>query len=244
MICQVGECRMDALFVLAPSPLVGPECWAPVAHELERQGIHSLIPVLDDDGAGTDGPYWRQHADAVQRRLETVPMEHPLILVGHSGAGPLLPVIGEAIPQRVTGYLFVDAGLPHPGKSRLDEIRMGGLEFAAEFERDLLAGGRFPEWSDEDLRDIVPDDQARAGLLAELRPRPLAFFTEALPDVPGWPDAPCRYVLFSQAYEAAAEQARSAGWPVRSFDAGHFHMLVDPSAVALALAEMASGFHK
>jgi hypothetical protein len=171
-------------------------------------------------------------------------MERPLILVGHSGAGPLLPVISETISQRVLGYIFVDAGLPHPGKSRLDEIRMGAPDFAAELERDLLAGGRFPKWSDEDLRDIIPDDQTRAGLLAELRPRPLAFFTETLPDVPGWPDAPCGYVLFSQAYEAAAEQARSAGWPMRSFDAGHFHMLVDPSAVAATFAEMASGFQK
>jgi hypothetical protein len=121
---------------------------------------------------------------------------------------------------------------------------MSGPEFAEEFERDLRVGGRFPEWSDEDLRDIIPDDQARAGLLAEMRPRPLAFFTETLPDVPGWPGAPCGYMLFSQAYEAAAEQARSAGWPVRSFDAGHFHMLVDPSAVAAALAEIALGFHR
>jgi hypothetical protein len=233
---------MDALFVLVPSPLVGPGCWTPVTDELRRQGIEFVIPLLEDDGTGAAESYWRQHADAVQRRLAAVPMEQPLILFGHSGAGPLLPIFRQSATQRVLGYLFVDAGLPHPGKSRLDEIRMSGPEFAEELERDLLAGGRFPEWSDEDLRDIIPDDQARAGLLAELRPRPLAFFTEALPDVPGWPDASCGYVLFSQAYTAAAEQARSAGWPVRAFDAGHFHMLVDPGAVAATLAEMAAGF--
>jgi hypothetical protein len=210
--------------------------------ELRRQAIESAIPVLEDDGIGAAAPYWRQHATAVHRELAEVPMEQPLILVGHSGAGPLLPVISEAIPQRVQGYLFVDAGLPHPGKSRLDEIRMSGPEFAKEFERDLRAGGRLPEWSDEDLRDIIPNDQARAGLLAELRPRPLAFFTETLPDVADWPDASCGYVLFSQPYEAAAEQARSAGWPMRAFDAGHFHMLVDPLTVAATLAEMAAGF--
>jgi hypothetical protein len=121
---------------------------------------------------------------------------------------------------------------------------MSSPEFAEVFERDLLAGGRFPEWSGEDLRDIIPADQARTRLLSELRPRPLAFFTETLPDVPGWPDASCGYVLFSQAYEAVAEQARSAGWPVRSFDTGHFHMLVDPSAVAATLVEMALGFQR
>ena len=171
---------------------------------------------------GAAEPYWRQHAAAVQHGLATVPTERPLVLVGHSGAGPLLPIVRQSATQRVLRYLFVDADLPHPGKSRLDEIRMSAPEFAAELERELLA---------------------------ELHPRPLAFFTEALPDVPGWPDAPCGYVLFSQAYEAAAEQALSAGWPVRSFDmghlhdVGHFHMVVDSGAVAAALAEMALDFH-
>ena len=240
---------MDALFVLVPSPLVGPACWTPVADELRLQGIEAVIPALEDDGMGAAEPYWRQHATAVQHGLATVPTERPLVLVGHSGAGPLLPIVRQSATQRVLRYLFVDADLPHPGKSRLDEIRMSAPDFAAELERELLAGGRFPEWSDGDLRDIIPDDQARAGLLAELHPRPLAFFTEALPDVPGWPDAPCGYVLFSQAYEAAAEQALSAGWPVRSFDmghlhdVGHFHMVVDSGAVAAALAEMALDFH-
>jgi hypothetical protein len=233
---------MDALFVLVPSPLVGPGCWTPVADGLRRQGIESVIPVLKDDGTGAAGPYWRQHTDAVRRALEVIPAEQPLVFVGHSGAGPLLPILSQSASQRVHGYLFVDAGLPHPGKSRLDEIRMGAPDFAAALERDLLAGGRFPNWTDDDLREIIPDDQRRAELLAELRPRPLAFFTETLPDVPGWLDAPCGYTLFSQAYTAAAEQARSAGWPVRAFEAGHFHMLVDPNAVAPALAEMALGF--
>jgi pimeloyl-ACP methyl ester carboxylesterase len=233
---------MDALFALVPSPLVGPGCWTPVADELRRRGIGSAIPVLEDDGTGAAGPYWRQHADAVRRTLAAIAVEQPLIFIGHSGAGPLLPILRQSAPHRVLGYLFVDAGLPHPGKSRLDEIKMSGPEFAEKFERDLLAGGRFPNWTDDDLREIIPDDQARAELLAELRPRLLAFFTETLPDVPGWPDAPCGYVLFSEAYTATAEQARSAGWPVRAFDAGHFHMLVNPGAVAAALAEMAAGF--
>jgi hypothetical protein len=200
------------------------------------------MPTLDDDGTGVAAPYWRQRADTVQRALAAIPAEQSLILVGHSGAGPLLPVLRQALPQRVLDYLFVDAGLPHPGKSHLDEIRLIAPDFAAELERDLLAGRRFPEWSDEDPRDINPDDQARTELLAELRPRPLASFTEALPDIPGWPDAPRGYVLLSQAHEAAAEQARSAGWPVRAFDAGYFHMLVDPQAVTVALVEIASGF--
>jgi hypothetical protein len=199
-----------------------------------------VIPALEDDGTGHAAAHWRQHADAVQRTLAAIPVEQPLIFVGHSGAGPLLPILHQSASQGVLGYLFVDAGLPHPGKSRLDEIRLAAPEFAAELERDLLAGGRFPNWTDEDLREIIADEKMRADLLAELRPRPLAFFSETLPDVPDWPNASCGYVLFSQPYAPAAEQARSAGWPVRAFDVGHFHMLVDPTAVATTLLDTAS----
>lgn len=34
-----------------------------------------------------------------------------VVLVGHSGAGALLPAIGAFSPRPVAGYLFVDAGL-------------------------------------------------------------------------------------------------------------------------------------
>jgi hypothetical protein len=43
----------------------------------------------------------------------------PTILVGHSGAGPLLAAMGESLGC-VEGYVFVDAGLPHPGRSWFD----------------------------------------------------------------------------------------------------------------------------
>ena len=39
-------------------------------------------------------------------------------------------------------------------------------------------------------------------------------------------------------YRPFLEQAERAGWPVRTFDAGHFHMLVDPAAVARALVDL------
>jgi hypothetical protein len=41
----------------------------------------------------------------------------------------------------------------------------------------------------------------------------------------------------TQGYHRFLEQAQRAGWPSRTFHAGHFHMLVDPVAVAAALVE-------
>ncbi len=228
---------MDSLVVLVHSPLVGPFTWSLVAQHLQASGFDVLVPTLTDSGE-TPPPYWQQHAASVQRALVSLPEERPLVLVGHSGAGPLLPVIAQVAQHPVKAYLFVDAGLPHPGQSQLDEMEASVPAFAQELRQLLASGERFPHWSDEDLREDLPDGRARQQMLAELQPRPLSFFEEVVPDVPGWPDAPGGYLLFTEGYRHFLEQAQGAGWPSRTFQAGHFHMLVDPAAVAAALVEL------
>jgi pimeloyl-ACP methyl ester carboxylesterase len=229
---------MDSLVVLVHSPLVGPFTWSLVAQHLQADvGCDVLVPTLSDSGQ-MPPPYWQQHAASVQRALAPIPHERPLALVGHSGAGPLLPALARAAGHPVTTYLFVDAGLPHPGHSHLDEMEASIPAFAHELRMQLAAGERYPNWSDEDLREDLPDGDARQRMLAELQPRPLSFFEEVMPDVPEWPDAPSGYLLLSQGYRPVLEQAQAAGWPSRTFHAGHFHMLVDPAAVAAALIEL------
>jgi hypothetical protein len=135
-------------------------------------------------------------------------------------------------------------------------------EIAEQFKARLVAGERFPNWSDEDLRDIIPDDDLRRGMLAELRPRPLAYFLEPIPvfsgwpppqgvrtseSAPaggGWPDAPCGYLLFTSTYAPFAARARRDGWPVREIEAGHFHMLVEPEVVASTLIDLVAEVQK
>ncbi len=228
---------MDALVVLVHSPLVGPFTWSLVAQSLQAAGFEVLVPALTDRGK-TPPAYWRQHTASVQLALASIPQERPLVLVGHSGAGPLLPVIAQAAQHPVKAYLFVDADLPHPGQNRLDEMEASVPAFAQELRRSLASGRRFPSWSDEDLSEDLPDEPVRRHMLAELQPRPLHFFEEIIPTVAGWPDAPGGYVLFTQGYRRSLEQAQRAGWLSRTFHAGHFHMLVDPIAVAAALIEL------
>ncbi|HEY6541026.1 MAG TPA: hypothetical protein VIZ18_08820, partial [Ktedonobacteraceae bacterium] len=100
---------MDELIVLVHSPLVGPFTWSPVAQRLQALGFDVLVPTLIDSGE-TPPPYWQQHATSFQRALVSIPKERPLVLIGHSGAGPLLPVLTQAAHHPVNGYLFVDAG--------------------------------------------------------------------------------------------------------------------------------------
>ena len=218
------------MYILIHSPLVGPLTWSRVASEMQARGLEALVPALEDSPSSRD-PFWRQHADSVARSFSGTPRERPVILVAHSGAGPLLPVIRQSIPNPVRAYVFVDAGIPQDGATRLDLMKLEDPQWAQEYQTHLESGGRFPTWSNEDLREILPDDHLRAQMVSELRPRGLDFFTEPIPVFPGWPDAPCIYILFSPPYHRTAVEARRMGWITKILDAGHFHMLVDPIAV-------------
>ena len=220
------------LWVLVHSPLVGPLTWSLVANELQRRGAEAAVPEFRDaDEDPAEAPLWRRHVDALVAALRGVPHDRPLILVGHSGAGPELPALGHGCEHPVAAYLFVDAGLPRNDASRLDLLRSEAPEFAEQLQRELAMGGRFPAWRDEDLREVLPDARLRGTMLAELQPRGLAFWEEPLPVPSAWPDAPCGYLRFTAGYAVPAERARREGWAYREIDAGHFHMLVDPPAV-------------
>jgi pimeloyl-ACP methyl ester carboxylesterase len=224
------------MLVLVHSPLTGPLVWEPAEAELQHRGVRATIPDVADHPSGT-GPFWRQHAGSVARTLRGAGDE-PLVLVAHSGAGQLLPAIAAAVGSRVAGYVFVDAGIPEDGKSRLDQMREEDPESARELEAHLRSGGRFPEWTDEQLRDVVPADGLRRGLIEQLRPRPIEFFTEPIEVPAAWPEASCGYVRLSPPYDPVLARAVASGWPTRSLDAGHFHMLVDPRETVTAILEL------
>lgn len=228
---------MNPCIVLIPSPLNGPLVWAPVSRLLRARGLPTLVVDLEDEPT-SPAPYWVQHAASVAQALAHLNPEQPIILGGHSGSGPLLPAIGAFSPQPVGGYLFVDAGLPIPGQSHLEEIETSLPEFGAELRRRLAAGGRFPEWTDEEAREVLPDEGMRFAFLAEVRPRGQDFFTQPFTAFGAWPDAPCGYLQFSAVYTGPARQAQAQGWAFREFHAGHFHMLVDPAGVAAVIAEI------
>jgi pimeloyl-ACP methyl ester carboxylesterase len=222
--------KNSQLYVLIHSPLIGPLTWRLVAQEMQQRAIDVLVPRLRDSPASKE-PYWQQHARAVSEDLAQTLKDIPVTLVAHSGSGPLLPAIRQAVPNPVHACVFVDAGIPRPGASRLDLMKSEDPEWAAQFQEELERGRRFPTWSMEELKDVIPDQSLRRQMVAELRPRGLDFFTEPIPVFEGWPDAPCVYIQFSAPYRRPAAHARQTGWPTYEMEAGHFNMLVDPRAV-------------
>jgi alpha/beta hydrolase family protein len=105
---------MAARLVLVHSPLVGRATWDLVATYLAGSGY--LVSVPDLAGTVAAGPpYCLRQAKVIIRGASG----QPVILIGHSGAGPLLAAAGAIIGQ-VRGYIFVDAGLPTPGENWMD----------------------------------------------------------------------------------------------------------------------------
>jgi hypothetical protein len=222
--------KKDNVYVLIHSPLVGGLTWALVADQMQQRGLNVVIPILVDLPDSKE-PFWKQHAESVSQALAHIHKNEAVTLVAHSGAGPLLPAIRQYLPNPVNTYVFVDAGIPRDGATRLDLMKSEDPEWAEQFRAELERGEHFPNWSMEDLRDVIPDESLRKQTVAEIRPRGLSFFTEPIPVFIGWPDAPCIYIRFSAPYESPASQARQAGWPTDELEAGHFHMLVDPATV-------------
>src|SRR5258708_25004940 len=102
---------MAARLLLVHSPLVGPATWDLVAAELAGRGCEVGVPDLA--GTVTAGPpYCPRQAEVIARSASG----RPAILIGHSGAGPLLAAAGALIAQG-PGYIFAHAGLSPPGQT-------------------------------------------------------------------------------------------------------------------------------
>ncbi len=222
--------------VLIHAPLVGPFTWELVAGELEASGIRTAVPILHSR-PGLNKPFWEQYAQAVAEACVGIPSDQAIILVGHSGAGPMLPAMRTQLGCAVAGYIFVDSGLPENGRSLFDLF-----ESPEEVEafRGSAQNGLLPVWTDDDLREIIPDKTVRARFIKELHPLPVQVYEEPLPVFDGWPDALCGYLRFGDnpAYEAASQRARKAEFAYVQIQGEHFHMLVEPGIVARALVEL------
>lgn len=227
---------------LIHSPLVGPFTWSLVALALRKQGWDVVVPTLSDNDE-VPLPYWQQHAQHIATALTKLPSTRPILWVAHSGAGLRLPAYRSWVINPVAGYIFVDAGIPHnapsQAQSQLEWMARESAAGADELQQLLNQGDLFPNWTDEMLRDEVPNSTLRTALMDELQPHGLRYFDEPLPVFGGWPDARCAYIYFSAAYDEAAHIAKHLGWPVVQIHGGHFHMIVNPLRVANAIIELA-----
>ncbi len=212
------------------SPLVGPATWAGVAPLLTGRGYD--VRVANLIGTLADGPpYSPRQVEAIARCAAG----RPAILVGHSGAGALLAPAGLAA-DHVIGYVFLDAGLPIPGRSQMSTMPP---DLASQIHEMAGQDGWLPPWSqwwgDDALAELIADADARRRFAAECPKLPLAMFTEIHQEGRGLPSA---YIRLSEAYADPAAQAAANNWPVIELASHHLAPLTNPVTVAEAIITM------
>ena len=224
---------MLTVIALVHSPLVGPATWETLAAAIGHRGHQVVTPDLTPTVCKEGPPYASRQVDAVSTSLD----QRWTVLVGHSGAGPLLGAVADAV-ESVCGCVFVDAGLPTPGMSWFQTVP---AELAEQL-RGTARDGWLPPWSEwwgpEALEELLPDARVRARFAAGCPRLPLAMFEEPLPPAPHWQDRPGAYLRLSDAYQEPAERARELGWPVTELASHHLAVLTEPQLVINPLLDL------
>jgi hypothetical protein len=213
------------------SPVTGPTTWRWVAAELTARGHDVSVPAVSGVSS------WSEFADSV---AALVGPRDGAVLVGHSGAGPLLPQI--AARTGAGPLIFVDADIPPDA----GEASLMPAEILAEL-RAMAVDGVLPPWSEwfgpTVMRELVPDAERRAAIAAELPRLPLAYYESRVPVPPGWAAVGGGYILLSaEAYGTQASSAAARGWPVILLPGGHLDIATSPAPIAAAIAEIAAGW--
>lgn len=218
--------------VLLHSPLVGSGTWKAVAALLGARGHHAVVPDLAP--VLRDGPPYypslaKVAADAVGASSDKA------ILVVHSGAGALVPAIAQRVP--LAGAIFVDALLPHPGRSWFETAP----ETLNAHLRGLARDGRLPPWDrwwpKDAIRTLLPDPALYDQFVGELAELPLAYFEEIAPKAAL--ATPSAYLQLSDAYQADADTVEAQGWPATRLKLHHLAMLTHPDNIATEIERLA-----
>lgn len=230
---------MTFTLLFVHSPVVGPATWSATADVLRGKGFRCHVPDMTGVFRAGRPPYYPKFAAVAADTLHGSGAD-PIVLVGHSAAGPLLPAIADVLSGRVRAAVFADAMLPHPGHSWFDAAPPP----LREQLRGMAHGGRLPPWHEwfppGALDELLPDPTLRRTVTAEIPRLPLAYFEEPAPVTRNWDTLRCAYLRFGAAYYHAADNAERLGWWVARRDWDHLRMLTAPDAVADLIASAVS----
>jgi pimeloyl-ACP methyl ester carboxylesterase len=150
--------------ILVPGYWLDASSWDEVVPVLEAAGhtVRALtLPGLESQDADRSDVTLADQVDAVVAAIDAA--DEPVVLVGHSGGGPISYAAADARVDRVSSIVLVDS-FPVP-----DGMAVGD---------DYPAIGDsvpFPDWSQHDEEDVADlDEDSRVRLLGLARSEPLA----------------------------------------------------------------------
>jgi len=173
-------------FTLVHGAFHGAWCWELLVPELERRGASAVAMDLpcDDAGSGIE-----EYAASVITALAGTDHDD-IVVVGHSMAGLVAPVVADRLPCR--RLVLLAALIPEPGGTALVPAMDEAFLAAARPGDDGLL--RFaPELATQwFFHDCSPEVAKRAA--GSLRPQGTRPAVEPSP-LARWPDVPLSYVL-------------------------------------------------
>jgi len=225
-----------ASYALVHSPLVGRGCWRGVERALRREGVAARAT----DYGGVRGPDWYAGAAArIARQIED--FDGAWVLALHSGAGALAPSVVDTAATPPVAVVFVDAILPHPGRSWLETATPA----LAERLRGLAENGLAPPWNcwfePDPTVALIDDRDVRAEFLDELPRLPLCFLETPAPTLDLAVEVKAAHLRLSGAYAAEAAEARRRGWTVAAASMHHLAVVTHPDRVGRILTDLAEG---
>jgi pimeloyl-ACP methyl ester carboxylesterase len=104
-------------FCLVHGAFEGRCCWDLLVPYLETQGHKTITMNLPIDNAEAT---LSEYASVV---IQAIPKtDEDIVLVGHSMAGAIIPLVAEAV--KVRQLVFVTGLIPHPGISTIDQLEL------------------------------------------------------------------------------------------------------------------------
>lgn len=223
---------VSSTLVLVHSPLVGSSSWRPFDDIARARGCDVVRPDLTGV-VDAERPHWR---DLVDTAVDSTSDRADLIIVGHSGAGAILPAISHRLMDRLRAVVFVDAIVPPvAGEHRTSEQFLRFLD-------DNTVDGRLLQWLDwwkpEIVSELVRSPQQLEELRSDMPRLHRSFYDAPIPMLEGWSSGPCAYLQLSRAYDEESRTAKALGWPRAVIDGSHLSIFTDPAAVLDAVENL------
>lgn len=226
--------------VLVHGAFQGGWVWDALAGHLRPEGFRVHAPTLSGCGylrrglrPETGPAEWIEELLAFLR-LHT---QGRVILAGNSFAGLLCAGVLMRAPERIRQTVFIDAMLPEPGKSFLDQA---GAPFAALLEKHTNGDGLVSPWPPPVFG--IPEEQW-PDFASRLATFPASAFRAPFSGDFDPQRAPCAYIACNRTaspfIRAMAARARDLGWQMRELDSGHCPMVTHPQELAGLLTGLA-----
>ena len=232
-------------FILIPGAWMGAWVWEPVTSRLRSLGHHvhpvTLSGLTKDVDISDVGP--ATHVDDVLSILEADDLRD-VVIVGHLYGGIVAGQVADRAPERVAHTVFVEAFLPHDGKSMLD-----AYDGARQREDELkLIAENHGRWPPPDITDVANEQDLSTEQIQWLVERFVGHpgRTVSEPVILNRPLAEQRatYIACTLGGHWVSDDVtamrQEPNWTFRTLHAGHWAMVSAPDELVALLAEVAS----